>query len=231
MKQYRRKNKDRKGSMGIGALIVFIALVVVAAISAVVIINTAITLKNQAEKTGESIKLAIPEVKSVIGDRDPTNSGTLSPTVDFLYLTMVVNGAKTLNMTNMRIHITTSASNTSVDLILNTTALQAAADPENPTDAELIRAADSTHYSAKEVSPYLGSGWDPGLGVFYVSRNTTLKIYIDLRNAPDGIGKQLPVNTDVTITFNSGDNSAAYKVQFNTGYSYGDAKIIDFTFT
>jgi archaellin len=226
-----RYGRKKRGSMGIGALIVFIALVVVAAISAVVIINTAITLKNQAEKTGESIKLTIPEVKSVVGDRDPTNSGTLSATVDFLYLTMVVNGAKTLNMSNMRIHITTSTSNKSVDLVLNTAALQSAANPESPTDNELINAADTTHYSAKEIAPYLGSGWDPGLGAFYVSRNTTLKIYIDLRNAPDGIGMTLPVNTDVTITFNAGDSSAAYKVQFNTGYSYGNSKIIDFTYT
>lgn len=223
--------KAKKGSMGIGALIVFIALVVVAAISAVVIINTAITLKNQAEKTGESIKLTIPEVKSVIGDRDPTNSGTLSATVDFLYLTMVVDGAKTLNMSKMRLHITASNSNRSVDLVLNTAALRNAADPENPTEAELRNAADATHYAAKEIAPYLGSGWDPGLGAFYVCRNTTLKIYIDLRSLPEGIGMPLPVNTDVVITFNGGDSSAAYKVQFNTGYSYGNSKIIDFTFT
>ncbi|MEM3396589.1 MAG: hypothetical protein QW620_02895 [Thermoplasmata archaeon] len=223
--------RSRKGSMGIGALIVFIALVVVAAISAVVIINTAITLKNQAEKTGESIKLTIPEVKSVIGDRDPTNSGTLSPTVDFLYLTMVVNGAKTLNMTTMRLHITASNSAKSVDLVLNTAALQSAADPENPTEAELRNAADATHYAAKEIASYLGSGWDPGLGAFYVSKNTTLKLYIDLRNSPEGIGMPLPVNTDVIITFNAGDSSASYKVQFNTGYSYGNSKIIDFTYT
>jgi len=223
--------KERKASMGIGALIVFIALVVVAAISAVVIINTALTLKNQAEKTGESIKLTIPEVKSVTGDRDPTNSGSLSATVDFLYLTMVVNGAKTLNMSSMRIHITASTSNKSVDLVLNTAALASAANPENPTEAELMSAADATHYAAKEVVPYLGSGWDPGLGAFYVSRNTTLKIYIDLRNSPEGIGMPLPVNTDVVITFNAGDSSASYKVQFNTGYSYGNSKIIDFTFS
>ncbi|MEM3513485.1 MAG: hypothetical protein QXH13_04850, partial [Thermoplasmata archaeon] len=129
------------------------------------------------------------------------------------------------------LHLTASNIAKRVVLALNPAALPAAFDPDNPTDAELMGAADATHYSAKEIAPYLGSGWDPSLGAFYVARNTTLKIYIDLRSLPEGIGMPLPVNTDVVITFNGGDSSAAYKVQFNTGYSYGNSKIIDFTFT
>ena len=53
------KNKKEKGEMGIGTLIIFIAMIIVAAVAATVLIQTAYQLQQQAEETGN---IAIQDV-------------------------------------------------------------------------------------------------------------------------------------------------------------------------
>ena len=47
---------DERGSIGIGAMIVFIALILVAAVASTVIIKTAEELQDRAEKTGDDTR-------------------------------------------------------------------------------------------------------------------------------------------------------------------------------
>jgi len=77
-------NEDR-GQVGIGTLIVFIAMVLVAMIAAGVLINTAGFLQSSAEETGEQSSSQVTDrlqVVSVVGEDISSNSvGTVKVTV------------------------------------------------------------------------------------------------------------------------------------------------------
>ena len=66
MKRINRK-EDEEGAMGVGTLIVFIAMVLVAAVAASVLIDTANKLQQQAQKTGDQ---AIREVSTAFTVKD-----------------------------------------------------------------------------------------------------------------------------------------------------------------
>ena len=79
MDRYRAKAKmknDEEAEMGVGTLIVFIAMIIVAAVAASVLISTAFKMQQQAEHTGAITMADVAtgfKVINVAGDRDNPN--------------------------------------------------------------------------------------------------------------------------------------------------------------
>ena len=65
-KEMKNENSDNLAAMGIGAMIVFIALILVAAVASAVIIQTAEKLQQNAQATGEGTKDAMASKINII---------------------------------------------------------------------------------------------------------------------------------------------------------------------
>jgi len=95
-------NDEERGQVGIGTLIVFIALVLVAAIAAGVLINTAGFLQSQAEQTGqESTSQVSNQLQSI--SLYGTTTGSEVNTVTTVLTTGP--GSEPVNLDNVRVDV------------------------------------------------------------------------------------------------------------------------------
>jgi len=100
-------NTDNRGQVGIGTLIVFIAMVLVAAIAAGVLINTAGLLQSQAQQTGEETTAEVSnvvQVQEVVGfeanvKQDPSTNPAESETITHINASLrLASGADPVNV-------------------------------------------------------------------------------------------------------------------------------------
>jgi flagellin FlaB len=98
--QITSEESGKRGQVGIGTLIVFIALVLVAAIAAGVLINTAGFLQSQAEQTGQESTAQVAnnlQISSAFGTYDGTDVTPISIVVQ------LAPGSEDINLNNVEV--------------------------------------------------------------------------------------------------------------------------------
>ncbi|SES90273.1 flagellin FlaB [Methanococcoides vulcani] len=104
--------KDERAQVGIGTLIIFIAMVLVAAVAAAVLIQTSGVLQERAQSTGKQAAQEVSSnmmLKSIEGVRsnDGADPAVLSETIDLLKLKVALNiGSSDIDLNQVVITVT-----------------------------------------------------------------------------------------------------------------------------
>lgn len=216
-----RVRGSKKGEIGISTLIIFIALVLVAAIAASVIISTTFNLRDQAISTAEAARAEVTgpiKILNFYGDRDDNNhlgGGAIQPTIQFLVLHVAVfDGSPGVNMVNMRINLITS-SNSFIYTLYPCTSVASVTNGGAP--------AAGARFTADEVpTAAAGNGWTPAATQCFLDNDNILQIAFDV-TATTAAG--ISPGTTVQIAFLPGSGPAVTKT-FTTPNSYDNNEII-----
>jgi flagellin FlaB len=98
--------KEDAGAIGIGTLIVFIALILVAAIAAAVIIGTAEELEEQAEQVSDDTTQMIRGPVMIVYAEGDVNNGV----IDTVYLYVDLYGSEGIDMRDVVLHVVATPS-------------------------------------------------------------------------------------------------------------------------
>ena len=145
MKGYIKRN-DR-GQVGIGTLIVFIALVLVAAIAAGVLINTAGFLQTQAEQTGEDSSDQVSNNINVIGQTGEVDNATNGEINRSRLIVQRAPGSSDVDLTELSIQYV--GDNGFENLIHPTAEI---GDEDNPSYGDTILDNESAYYGVEVVT-------------------------------------------------------------------------------
>lgn len=188
MKKMRQK-KDI-GAIGIGTLIVFIALILVAAIAAAVIIGTAEDLEERAEEASGDARTMIQQVPRIIRAEGTVAASGNIDVVD-IYIDFIGNDG--VDMRNIVVHVVATPNNgvaSRADLTINIANLGS---------------ADSQFFGVTEIADPLGH-WDTTASPprYIIGEGTLLRLALNLQSA----ASSLPPDSDLRIEITSSDSGS-----------------------
>jgi archaellin len=237
MRAFMRKRKDLEAAIGVGSLIIFIALILVAAIAAAVIIATVHAFQDRAEqRANEAANTTCGSFKvaAIEGWRGTSGAGTLNGTVDYLRL-YISTWDCPVDLNRTRVEVRTGAPpNSGGQYTILSLATYVVPGPTGQINIpQQLTLADNRRFAAEEVPGGVdNSGWDPWQSAthaptYFLVPGNVLVLTIDLRPTI-GIGGQLPPSTtcSVKIIPNSG---IEFIDQFTTPSGYGTGALVDLT--
>jgi flagellin FlaB len=201
--------KKNNATIGIGTLIVFIALVLVAAIASAVILKTAYSLKDAAERTGQAATSEVSagiKILDIVGDR----GNPLNANIQVIRFTCTVwQGSNGIDIKTLRVHWVGPAQG---NIYLNL-------DPANPL------ATSNILFGASDSNANINDGWNPPGSCFLLNGNI---IYIEIDLSAAKVNDALGPGKTASVYF---EPSAGLVVEesFTTPNSYGSNQYIDLT--
>ncbi|MBU1159379.1 MAG: flagellin [Candidatus Thermoplasmatota archaeon] len=166
---------EEEGEMGVGTLLIFIAMIIVAAVAAGVLVQTAYKLQQQAESTGDE---AIQDVAAGFKVLAVWGSTDGAPAVDHLYIKIaLIAGSPGINLENTIIEVTqTIGGGVASEITLS-----------------YASAASATEFTASELRDM-----DPSTTAVMMTAGDVFQIEIDV-NATSGIDMVLDPQEQLTL--------------------------------
>jgi archaeal flagellin FlaB len=200
-KNWLKMKNDKRAEMGVGTMIIFIAMVLVAAVAASVLISTANTVREQAQSTGEQAIMNVASGFVVQDTVGKVGTGNLNITEVYLFVRLA-SGSPEINMDNVMIEITTPALTkiTSFSIVDGTNAWSTVS---NDTHFGCERIKDASHYPWAVNSHVVGQG---DLLKIYVSDHDVLKSSLNIGFSQTVEIKIIPAYGQMSyMTFTTGE--------------------------
>ena len=222
MKSNRRPvlNEDDEADMGVGTMIVFIAMVLVAGVAAGVLINVANDLQQQAQDTANQALANVASgfvIHEVIGDRGSSTNETIT------YLMLKVSlqaGSPNIAMNNVIIEIADESTSAAQRFSTTTTYMTEWSAHTEAKSRNLKDSAAATQYTGEELrdpSNTFYTATDTDNPDFVVSQGVLLRLFINASAASVTISPQ----DSVTITLMPQNGAATLEV-FTAPESFTD---------